>query len=169
MFVGLRLFNKEQIQYILINRTYVIDNVGNSRQLNACYITIWRNVPERRQFGQKNEKECFHDVHKWVDDVEIEQVGYFQEFQLWSEKCTKATEKNLSSLTASQALCLICNSRHLSVCTCVHHRVHDGNCALSIVPGFVTVSHWYLNHRLHDGHCALVFTVSSCRLVLEYF
>ncbi len=34
-------------------------------------------------------RNCFYDVQKWLYDVEVE-----QEFHFWSEKCTKATEKN---------------------------------------------------------------------------
>jgi len=46
---------------------------------------------------------CFHDVHKWLYDVEIELK--FWEFQLWTEKFTKATEK--TNNTKSNMLNLI--------------------------------------------------------------
>ncbi len=59
--------------------TIATDNVGNRRQM---YIISCMNVP-KQLLVQKNEKLI---LWKWLDDVEVEQI--------WSEKCTKVTEKN---------------------------------------------------------------------------
>ncbi len=55
------------------------DNVGNHRQMN---IISCMNIPKQSQFVQKNEK-LFYDVHKWRDDVEVEQVVLKNSFLIW--------------------------------------------------------------------------------------
>ncbi len=41
------------------------------------------NVPKQSQLVQKNEK-LFYDVHKWLDDDEVEQVVL--KINFWSEE-----------------------------------------------------------------------------------
>ncbi len=40
------------------------------------------NVPKQSQLVQKNEK-LFYDVHKWLDDEEVEQVVLKNYFLIW--------------------------------------------------------------------------------------
>ncbi len=63
--------------------TILADDVGNCRQM---YIINCMNVPKQSLFKRMR---TFYDVHKWLDDVEVEQVVLRR-----SEKCTKAIEKN---------------------------------------------------------------------------
>ncbi len=49
--------------------TIATDDVGNRRQM---YIISCMNVPKQSLLVQKNKK--LYDVHKWIDDVEVEQV-----------------------------------------------------------------------------------------------
>ncbi len=57
-------------------------DVGNRRQM---YIINCMNVPKLSQLVQKNEKFMMklYDVHKWLDDVEVEQVVLRISFLIW--------------------------------------------------------------------------------------
>ncbi len=59
--------------------TIATDNIGKRRQM---YIISCMNVPKQSQLVQTNEK-LFYDVHKWLDDVEFEQVVLRISFLFW--------------------------------------------------------------------------------------
>ncbi len=58
------------------------------------YIINCMNVPKQSQLIQKNEKLLLQYVHKWLDDVEAEQVVLRISFLIWEmhlsdwENCT---------------------------------------------------------------------------------
>ncbi len=54
------------------------EDLGNRRQM---YIISCINVPKQSQFVEM--RNCFYDVHKGLDDVEVEQVILKITFLIW--------------------------------------------------------------------------------------
>ncbi len=57
----------------------VTDNVGNQSQM---HMISCMNVPKQSQLVKKKQ-ETFYDVHKWLEDVEVEQVVLRISFMIW--------------------------------------------------------------------------------------
>ncbi len=56
------------------------DNVGNSRQMYIIRVA-WKYQSNCNLF--KRMRNFFYDVHKWLDDVEVEQVVMKISFLIW--------------------------------------------------------------------------------------